>query len=202
MFRKLVLSALLVCLLAGCSPQGSSGELSTTDTARYTQTQLDEFKVAKESLSPTTDSIEGITRYRDSRAQAYVDVKSAIVPSISQRDGEAPKLLLRYQYVGFSWIFWQSLVVAIDDRRLTGEFSYTDIKRDNSGGKVWEYYTQELNDSGIEMLEEMVSSTSTTIRFKGDRGTWDLVLTEEDKAMVKTTLEGYKWLLWDYESNR
>ena len=198
--RKIILSTILLLVFSGCSSISSAGD-SAYNPANFTQAEVELYKDARDRLISNPDPIEGITRYRDSRAQQYVDSKSAIVPYIVQSDGEQPEVLIRFQYVGYSWIFWQTLIFAIDDQRKTVEYSYSDVDRDNGGRKVWEDHTIFATGDDLKMLEDMANSSSTTIRFKGDEGSEDLVLTEEDKAMIQNTLDAYKWLLWDFENN-
>ena len=169
----------------------------------YSSSELAQFQEAFDSLQESRDDIEGNTRFRDTRAEAYVDSKSAIVPFIFQRDGFEPILAVRIQYVGFSWIFWDSYIFALDDERISGSADYFDIKRDNSGGKVWEYYT--FSDFGfsttLEILEKIALSDSATLRLKGDDGSRDIQISDGDKQIAKTTADAFKWKSWEYENN-
>lgn len=78
---------------------------------------------------------------------------------------------------------------------------YFNTIRDNSGGKVWEYYDEVLDsdlsmDAGqLQMLQAIAQSEETIIRFQGDNYYYDLYVTDMDKQIIQDTLDLYEALL-------
>ena len=80
-----------------------------------------------------------------------------------------------------------------DGERYTKSFSYFDVVRNNGGGSVWEYiYLDVSNASDIEMLWAIADSEETIARFAGDDYSYDLTVTDTDKAALRDAMTVYE----------
>jgi len=97
-----------------------------------------------------------------------------------------------YNYTGRDWVFWTKLTVLTDSDRFTKSYSYFNIVRDNSGGKVWEYYD---DNADIAMLRAIAASDTVQMRFEGSDYSSDFTLDAADKKAIQQTLEVYDALI-------
>lgn len=147
-----------------------------------------------------TDAVEGITWCFPKNKPQYVDTRSYLVPYIGVRDGKA-WICIRYHYTDDDWVFWQGLKIVADGMKYTKTVKYSDVKRNNANGDVWEYYDevlrieQKMDTDEIVMLKQIANSKETIIRFQGDKYHSDYYVTKEDKAMIKDVLALYEALL-------
>lgn len=214
MKKQLVLAITLTTFLSGCGFEGqveTQAPESSQTVEAYTETELKSFQEAFDSLLEIRDDIELFSRFRDARSEQYVNENTAVIPSIFQKDGAKPYINMRLQYVGFSWIFWDSYILAIDEDRVSQELGYSDVKRDNGDSQVWEYYTLSdntislsmLNSGGmLGLLEKIGNADSVILRFNGEQGSRDFQLSKQDLEIARLVVDAYKWKLWQYESGR
>lgn len=145
------------------------------------------------------DDVKNIKFYRpeaipcDWQGNRQPNVRSFVLPYIGIRD-ENVWLRLLYNYTGEDWVFFEKVIFAIDDERYTKNFDFTDITRDNSGRKVWEFVDTEVTDSDQKLLWDIVKSTKTIIRFQGDDYHHDIIVSEEDKTAIENVLTAYSYL--------
>ena len=142
------------------------------------------------------DKVRGMTFYYPSNMKWYsdgwvADQRSFIIPYLGTSSTNT-WLRLLYNYTGSDWIFFEQVTIAADDQRFYDFFSYWDVVRDNSGGRVWEYIDVEVSDSDIEMLRAIADSEETIIRFEGDDYCYDLTVTDADKTGIRQVLEAYE----------
>lgn len=145
----------------------------------------------------TYDPIEDISWYMHKDMPNYIDIRSYIIPYIGIRDGDI-WICIRYNYTADSWVFWEKLTIMVDGVKYNKSIGYFDSIRDNSGGKVWEYwdeclnYNQEVDSSELQMLKAIAESEETIIRFAGDEYVHDLYVTDKDKQIIQDTLTLYE----------
>lgn len=145
----------------------------------------------------TYDPIEDISWYMHKDMPNYIDIRSYIIPYIGIRDGDI-WICIRYNYTADSWVFWEKLTIMVDGVKYNKSIGYFDSIRDNSGGKVWEYwdeclnYNQEVDSSELQMLKAIAESEETIIRFTGDEYVHDLYVTDKDKQIIQDTLTLYE----------
>ena len=151
---------------------------------------------AKVNFVIEEDKVEGVTWYTHKSTPQYIDIRSYISPYIGVRDTGA-WICIRYNYTGDDWIFWEKLTIVIDGERITKNFRYSDIHRDNDYPSVWEYYdealgwNEKLTSKDLTMLSKIANSNETIIRFEGDDHVYDLVVTAQDKAVIRDVLALY-----------
>jgi hypothetical protein len=86
------------------------------------------------------------------------------------------------------------LIFNVDDNIYTSKYSTFDVKRDNSGSRVYEWLDVEVPDSQLPQLREIAESQSTVIRFEGDSYIHDLSMTSSQKRALSNVLAVYDGL--------
>lgn len=167
----------------------------TLTTAEKTLKSLKKAEVDKylSQMRKTTDDVRGITWYEPKALPTYIDVRSYALPYLAQ-DANGTSMYLRLDYTGDDWIFWKSIIFAVDGKNTTRSVGYFNIERDNDNGLVWEYADLLVGDAEIELLESIVASKKTVVRFQGDSYHYDLEVSASDKAAIRLVLDAYKAL--------
>lgn len=142
------------------------------------------------------DRVRGLDFYYPNTFEWYdentwaADIRCFVLPYIG-KDSNSAWLRLLYNYTGDDWVFYKSIIAAVDGKQYYKTFKYFDIVHDNDGGLVWEYIDTEATDSDIEMLWAIAKSEETIIRFQGDDYTHDYIVNAADKQAIADTLTAY-----------
>ncbi|MBQ8807743.1 MAG: hypothetical protein IJZ81_00365 [Clostridia bacterium] len=145
------------------------------------------------------DRVRNLKFYYPSAIKFYsngswaADIRSFILPYIG-RDDSSTWLRLIYNYTGDDWVFYKSIIAAVDGKQYTKTFKYFDIVHDNESGDVWEYIDTEVSDYDIEMLWAIANSNETIVRFQGDNYSHDYTVNSTDKQAIKDVLTAYEAL--------
>lgn len=152
-----------------------------------------EKKRALSKMRVEKDNVEGITFYSDRSSPNFVNT-TAFYAYIGTR-GDKPWLQLKIQYASDDWLFIESYTVKTDRRSFEiTEKSYGEIKKDHSGGKIWEWLDRHVGKHEYQMMEAVSNSKSATIRYRGKDYVKDKAITESQKTAFKNVLEAYKAL--------
>jgi hypothetical protein len=136
------------------------------------------------------DDIEGITWYSPEAASGY---KTATYFYIGQKQSGQPWLRWKIRYYGDDWLFIRRHRVKIDQHEAETLLPTKDIKRDNSGGSVWEIF----DESAIEhaqLLNHMLAGSSAYLRMDGSEGYNDLTLDGVQLQRMRDVLLVYRHL--------
>ena len=150
-------------------------------------------------LRKNEDRVRNLRFYYPSAFPFYTDywatdVRCFALPYLGQ-DGDSTWLRFICNYTGDDWIFFKKLTFAIDEQRYTKTFSYYDVTRDNAYGDVWEYIDVDVRDGNYEeILEAIVNSNETIIRFEGDDYHYDHTVSAGDKEAIRQMLAVYNAL--------
>ena len=98
------------------------------------------------------------------------------------------------RYIGNRWIFFDNMIIVVDDERYYRSFEHDKVVRDNRGGFVWEYFDVSPDDSDVAMLKAIAKSEKTLVRFQGDEKYRDFIVPEEYKQGIKDILIAYKYM--------
>ena len=115
-----------------------------------------------------------------------------IRPYLGMDDNNNVWIRIVYNYTGDDWVFFKKVVTLADGERHTFTFRYFDIVHDNSGGVVWEYIDEAVDDSSLEVLRTMANAKETLVRYEGDDYSRDITLNDVDKAAIRSTIEAYE----------
>lgn len=175
----------------------------TTDDIRALVSNTDVLLSAADSVSSTmlsqmaveSDFVRNMSFYYHTQFPRgndywYADERSFSLPYLGV---DSSSVWLRWvcNYTASDWVFFKKITFACDDQRFYKNFSYFDVTRDNSGGKVWEYVDVEVGTTEIQILEAIANSTNTIIRYEGDDYYRDVTVTQKDKDAIRFMLDLY-----------
>lgn len=145
------------------------------------------------AMSVDVDSFEGISWYND-RATVTSYASNRFKLYIGKRETEPPFLIFEVMYFGDDWVFFDEIKANVDGDIFTLNFDYFDVARDNSGGNVWEWIAKSPGIYELDMINAIIASENTTIRFIGDQSTSDRTLSAATKRGLKNVLLAYEAL--------
>ncbi len=119
------------------------------------------------------------------------DQRCFVLPYIG-RDNSDTWLRIVYNYTAADWVLFDKVTVVADDARFTKSFDRSDVTRDNSDGRVWEYLDEDVGESEVELLRAIADSKEATVRFEGDGHYHDFTVTDGDKRAIRDALMVYE----------
>ena len=165
----------------------------TAARAEYEKALEKEYKSALSRLNKHVDEVQNITFYNHKHQPKYNNQRCSVLPYIGV--STKPYLRLVINYASSDWVFFKSVIYAVDDKRYTKTYNYYDITHDTGGGMVGEYLDILAGDDDIKMLREMADSKKTIVRFQGDDYRRDYTLTKADKDAIKDVLLVYDYMV-------
>lgn len=154
-----------------------------------------EIKSKIDKMYVEVDEVTGVTWYRDKSTTKYVNSNSFhLYFGIGNKEDSIPVLRLNIQYTGEDWIFINNYTIKTDNSTYNISPSYGEVKRDNDGGKVWEYYDTHLKSEQHKWIEEIITSDKTIVRHSGDQYHHDRIITAKEKTAMENVLEAFKVL--------
>lgn len=170
----------------------------TEAEAAYTNALKDKAMSMLSSLVKSEDKFQGCAFYFPSSwpgirssGDWYADKRCFILPYLGVNDSYIWGRMV-INYTEDDWVFWKKCTVLCDGERYTHTYSYFDIVRDNSRGRVWEYCDDDMD---IEMLRAIADSTEAIVRLEGSDYYFDFTISASDKNAIKTILEIYDALI-------
>jgi hypothetical protein len=143
---------------------------------------------ALKGLKKDYDEVEEIYWYKPKSAGGY---RTAAWLYIGQnKSGGKPWLRFRVRYHDDSWIFVRSYTFKTD--KTTHDFTpKTDITRTNSSGSIWEIMDESYNDEVKWIVEDIIKSQKTIIRFNGRDHINDFVVPSSMKQDMQKVLDAF-----------
>lgn len=161
----------------------------TAARAEYEKALEKEYKSALSRLNKHVDEVQNASFYTHKHQPEYTNQRCSILPYIAAN--ESTNLRLMINYADDDWVFFKSVIFAVDDKRYTETYNYYDITHDSGGGMVGEYVDVVADKDDIKMLREIADSKKTIVRFQGDDHSYDYTLTKADKDAIKDVLLVY-----------
>lgn len=182
--------------------QMSDAELKLAELIAEEERKLAEAEAEKErllklgetafsKLKSDYDQVYENTFYYHSSEPKYINTRSYVLPYLSVNKYDSVGLRIKMNYTGDSWIFYNSVVFNIDGVNKT--ISTSSTERDNAYGDVWEVYDVPADDSYIELLNSIVNSDKTIVRFLGSSKQYDLTISQSDKNAIADVLLAYDY---------
>lgn len=166
---------------------------TSIDVKEYQENKDKERKEALSKLKSETDKVSGVTFYKPKEYPKYTNVRTFFLPYLATK-GEVRELHLKANYYGGSWVFWDKIIVAVDDERYElepGWLESTSSDIDDVGNVVEQYDFSNLSTSDIAMLRKISISKETIIRFQGSDKKYDLTVKKADKQAIADVLDAY-----------
>jgi hypothetical protein len=174
---------------------GLSRHPATTTTAAtqnlpvLTETEIEQARSLVTGLNSRTDDIEGTTWYSPDPADNY---KTAVYLYIGQKQTGRPWLRWKIRYYGEDWLFIRRYRVKIDDAEAVTVLPTREIKRDNSGGSVWETFDEPASKHA-HLLNQMLAGKTTHLRMEGSEGHKDIELGPEELQRMRDVLLVFRY---------
>jgi hypothetical protein len=163
---------------------------ATQNLPALTETEIEQARSLVTGLNSRTDDIEGITWYSPDSADNY---KTAVYLYIGQKQTGQPWLRWKIRYYGDDWLFIRRYRVKINDAEAVTVLPTKEIKRDNSGGSVWEIF-DESADNHAHVLNQMLAGNTTHLRMEGTKGYKDIQLGPEQLQGMRDVLLVFRYL--------
>jgi Skp family chaperone for outer membrane proteins len=154
-----------------------------------------EGKAAIARLSKEVDNVKNVTFLRHRNSTPYVNTRSDLQLYIVTAKGAVPTLRLVVTYVAEDWLFVQKYFIKTDTASYTIDpGSSFRIERDNSGGKIWEWYDAVVTDAQLPMLQELSKAKGATLRYEGRQYYKDRTVSASELGRLREVLLAYRAL--------
>ncbi|MGP9826871.1 hypothetical protein ACT048_20570 [Ectopseudomonas khazarica] len=138
------------------------------------------FAAVDRNLKKKTDEFKGIT-WVTHKSEPLLEKKMALYFGTKNNSAAGMPLRLKFQYYSDSWLFVRGVTIKADDKVFS--LPAVDFERDNSGGSIWEWSDNAVND--FAMLDAVLSAGKVTIRFDGRQYYSDFVLPQTQRVAMK-----------------
>ncbi|MEA4916319.1 hypothetical protein [Proteiniphilum sp.] len=152
-------------------------------------------KIDSEITKFTTnyDDIEGVT-WIYSKSKPYYANTKAFYNYIGMRDNGQVWKRLVIRYHGDDWLFINKIIIKTDEQTYTLDASNS--KRDNNT-EVWEWIDIEEGTAEFIIINDIINSKQTKVRFVGDQYHFDWILPKKTVTGLKE-IEDFYYLLNSY----
>lgn len=143
----------------------------------------EEISKVLSKMTKQHDDFTNTTWYQDKSSPIYLN--SNTFHLYFSKDN----LRLKIQYYANDWLFINKVIIKTDKEMhiLSPEF-----KRDNEGGKIWEWADIYMDKNGIAMIQDIINSNSVNIRYEGSNYRKDITLSKKQIQALKDTLFAFK----------
>lgn len=142
---------------------------------------------AEKNLKREVDEVEGIT-WISHKSAPILEKYMALYFGAKENDASMYPLRVKIHYSDDSWLFVKSLTIKADEA--TYEIGPVEFKRDHASRTIWEWMDVPVKD--FQMLNRILSSKRTVIRFHGDKYYSDFVLPESQKSQMREIYAAWK----------
>lgn len=153
-----------------------------------------EIETALRQFTKKSDEMNGYTYFHHKNAPD--GIRNGLEPYIiaDDKDGKNPLLMLKITYDGSDWLFIKHYRIKADDAVYDIDLNYEDVKRDNSGGSVWEWTKHPIQNDKLQMLKQISKSKKAVIRRTGATYYDDYEITEDEKKIISDAVSAYEYL--------
>lgn len=163
--------------------------------AKAAKEKLRKKKRAKQllaALNDNTDEVEDITWYQGwSSAEIPMSQTSFHLYFGVTKKGALTPLRMRFQYGSDDWLFIEKYVVKAGEHTFEVKPPTFGVERDNSSGRIWEWYDEKVSDDQIAMIEAVIKNKNVIIRYDG-KYFHDYSLEQHEREEIKQVYEAYK----------
>lgn len=151
--------------------------------------EAERIATATSKMRSDTDEVRDVTFYKDKSTPQYYDVNSFHL--YIGKKGNNVWLRLRIQYTGDDWLFIEKYTIRADDQRFDIDADYFDIERDNGFGAVWEWYDGLVDKRMISIIQAIIDSEKTVLRYEGKQYYSDRTITATEKQALQNVLDAF-----------
>lgn len=148
-------------------------------------------KLALSKLRSNTDEVENVTWYEHRNTPEFVSSRSNMWLYFGKTKTGVTPLRLKITYVSDDWLFIEKYIFKVNGETYTIDTDFGDVKRDNEGGKIWEWYDQPVSGENLGMIQEIIKSDRAILRYDGQQYHDDRDITSKEKQAMKDVLAAY-----------
>lgn len=154
-------------------------------------TQESDIEATTVKLFKDEDKMENHVWYKD--LGSLYRKGTGILAYMGRFKNNSIVLRCRFNYEAGDWLFVKSIIIAADNER----FEKTDatFERNSSYSGIREWYDFNVLDEDLKIIKAIIKSKEATIRFKGEAGYDDYVVTDKEKKSLKNIVDAYEALL-------
>ena len=177
-------------------PNKSSSTTATASATQETsapppQKSPEEIKKILSGLRKNVDKMEGITWYY---THPQHDLPSKKVEAyMAEKDGRY-WLRIKMMYEADTWLFVKSIKFMIDDVPLEYKFGLSDVKRDNTAGRVWEWVDLYVEPEHYALLKMIAKGKKRQMRYNGQQYYDDRTIGEAERKSIAKILDLFEAL--------
>jgi len=151
--------------------------------------QMIKYEKNYKSLKRNIDEFKGLTFLEDRNVTPYRSINSVHAYIVENGKSE-PYLRMVYQYAADDWLFIENFKLSIDGGILNmGAFNF---ERDNSGGRIYEWIDEVVNDGQqLQNLINISDSKKTVIRYNGSKYYGERTVSKNQKRSLKNVINAY-----------
>jgi hypothetical protein len=174
----------------------AADSIRTANEAERAKLEADHEKswqTIKSKLHPDRDDFNGRTWYQSKSSPRYRNRNGFFLYFGITDAGSLNTPNFVFQYHADDWLFVQNVQVKCDDLA----FTFTPrqrTKRDNSGGKIWEWFQYSASDVTLNQLKKIAESKAATMRINGQQYYRDKTITAKQKAALREILNAWSHL--------
>jgi len=131
----------------------------------------------------------GTTWYKDENTTRFNDINSFYL-YFGKRKNKPPELRLRIRYCSEKWLHIMSFMAIIDNNRFMKPLAK--FKQLRGTTNLQELFDERITPEDHKLLKKIIQSNKTTIRFQGQKGFADIMLTQAQKKSMKNVLDAFK----------
>ncbi len=175
----------------------STGQVVWGDTLRSLRSLLPH--IPREYEERFVNMIEDIRiNYDNVEDRFFISIKNtiggsnnklAVAPYVGFQDGKA-WLRFKFDYSADNWLFIKKVLVKADETKKN--YENLSFERDHSSDTIWEWHDKPASNEDIELIEDIISSDETIVRFYGKQYYNDRTISSKQKQQLKG-------ILWIYE---
>ena len=166
-------------------------QLLATENREAAAARGRKLRLAISKMRSEKDEVTGITWYEPQNAPESNGSRNALYLYFGEQQGTILPLRLKFQYAGENWVFIKEVTIKADNQTFTINPEYDEVKHDNAGGQVWEWYDHPATDDNIEMAKAVINAKQVIIRFGGDQNQQDYYMPDSEQQELRDTLDAH-----------
>jgi hypothetical protein len=148
------------------------------------------IEIAKRKMRIKYDDVQDITWYYYKSTPIRNNNKNIHIYFGKVKD-KIPYLRLKITYSASKWLFIESYDIKTDDDTYNIQASFNEVERDNDYNGIWEWYDTTVDDKTIDIINSIISSKNSKIRYHGRQYIFDRIISNSEKNAMKNSLDAY-----------
>lgn len=195
--KKVLVIFTMIFLSCNSKPTNTEIELENIDTTSIVKPVIESKKDEKKAKELSQffrvkkDEFESTEWIIPKSAPNYANY-DALYCYFSINDGTPNNFRFVFHYVNDDWLFIENAKFSIDGKVF--EYYPDEVKRDNEGGQIWEWWDQHVTNSDLPLLRAISECKTAKIKLNGSQYYKVVSITDKQKLNIKRSLDYYESL--------